>query len=246
MMGGTLVVSRDTNLHTHYKEQFEQLGFRDVTVTANEKDGLNMVINDLDPRLLVIWCNFYQCATPYMMSLLLRLFPDLNIAAVSISGYPADLAMGLVINGVKSYVNYVDGIEQFYKGLNLIKKGEKYVSPLVEERMETRSELPRPSQELTERQIEVMRLLCNGFTTFEIADVLHLSKRTVKFHKSELYNNLKIRNENELIRVALYLGFIKVDELDFYGGGYELSPKPDKRKTNKEQSISRRVYDFTN
>jgi DNA-binding NarL/FixJ family response regulator len=209
--------------------RFEQLGFKNVTVTGAEKDGLNMIINELKPRLIVIGCRFYQCATPYMMALLLRRYPALNIAAVSLEDYPADLAMGLVINGVKSYVNFVDGENQFYAGLNLIREGEKYVSPIVEERMEMRNELPKPSQELTERQVEVLRLLCNGFTSLEIANVLHLSNRTVKFHKSELYNNLKIRNENELIRVALYLGFIKIDDLDFYGGRYELSPKPDKK-----------------
>jgi len=102
--------------------------------------------------------------------------------------------------------------------------------------MMMRAELPKPSQELTERQIEVLRLLCNGYTSLEIAETLQLSKRTVKFHKAELYNNLKIRNENELIRVALYLGFIKVDELDFYGGRYELSPKP---KENEKEKIRR-------
>jgi DNA-binding NarL/FixJ family response regulator len=234
MTGGTLVVSRDTNNHAHYKARFEQLGFRNVTVTGAEKDGLNMIINELKPRLVVIGSRFYQCATPYMMALLLRRYPKLNIAAVSLEDYPADLAMALVVNGVKSYVNFSDGKDQFYTGLNLIKEGEKYVSPAVEERMKMRKDLPRPSQELTERQIEVLRLLCNGFTTLEIADVLHLSKRTVKFHKAELYNNLKIRNENELIRVALYLGFIKIDDLDFYGGSYELSPKPDKKTLKRK------------
>jgi len=233
MTGGTLLVSRDTNNHSHYKKRFEQLGFRNVTVTGAEKDGLNMVINELKPRLVVMQSRFYDCATPYMMSVLLRRYPKLNVAAVSFEKYPADLAMGLVANGVTSYVDYADGADQFYTGLNLIKEGKKYISPVVEKRMMMRTELPKPSQELTERQIEVLRLLCNGFTSAEIAEVLHLSNRTVKFHKAELYNNLKIRNENELIRVALYLGFIKVDELDFYGGRYELTPKPDKKNLKR-------------
>jgi DNA-binding NarL/FixJ family response regulator len=233
MTRGTLVVSRHVNNYAYYKNRFEQLGFRDVFVTGAEKDGLNMIINDLNPRLVVMGCRFYQCATPYLLALLHHWRPDLNIAVVSLDDYPPDLAMGLVINGVTSYVNWVDGVDQFYKGLDVIKEGKKYVSPVVEERMNKRTdigmELPKPSQELTGRQIEVLRLLCNGFTSEEIADVLHLSGRTVKFHKAELYNNLKIRNENELIRVALYLEFIKVDELDFHGRTFELSPRPNKK-----------------
>jgi DNA-binding CsgD family transcriptional regulator len=91
--------------------------------------------------------------------------------------------------------------------------------------METCGELPPPALELTEREIEVLRLLCNGFTSMEIANILHISKRTVEFHKAALFNRLGTRNENELIRVALYLGLIKVDELDFYGGDFALLKK---------------------
>ena len=220
MTGGTLLVSRDINNHSHYKKRFEEMGFKNVTVTGAEKDGLNMVISELKPRLVVMQSGFYDCATPYMMSLLLRRHPDLNVAAVSLEKYPPYLAMGLVANGVTSYVNFADGADQFYAGLNLIKEGKKYVSPEVEKRMMAR-ELPKPSRELTERQIAVMRMLCNGYTSSEIAGTMHLSERTVKFHKAELYVNLKVRNENELIRVALYLGYVKIDELGFYGGRYE-------------------------
>jgi two-component system invasion response regulator UvrY len=238
MTGGTLAVSRDVNNHSHYKKRFEELGFKNINVTAVDKDGLNMVINEQKPRLLIMGSRFYECATPYMIGLLLRRYPGLKIAVVSIFGYPVNLASGLIINGVKSYVNFAEGIDQFYAGLAYIREGRNYISPAVEECMETGNDNAKPTQELTERQIEGLRLLCNGFTTLEMADVLHISLRTVKFHKSELYNNLKVRNENELIRVAIYLGFIQVDELDFYGGEYGLNHK----LVNKEKI--RRIYAY--
>ena len=219
MIKGTLFVSRDVNNHSHYKMRAEEIGFRNVTFTGADKDGLNMIINDLKPRLVVMGSSFYDCATPYMMSILHRQYPKIILASVSLERYPAHLAMGLIANGVNSYVNFADGVEQFYAGLHFIKEGRAFIAANIDEKIRN-SELPRPSHELTERQIEVLRLICNGFTAFEIADVLHISVRTIKFHKTELYNNLKIRNENELIRVALYLGFIKVDELNFYGGNY--------------------------
>jgi len=177
MTRGTLAVSRDVNNHSFYKKRLEQLGFRDVTVTAAEKDGLNMVINDLDPRLVFIGSRFYEGATAYMMALLLKRYPDLNVAAVSLEKFPPDLALGMIVNGVASYVNFADGADQFYAGLDFIRKGEKYVSPAVEERRMIRNELPKPSQELTERQVTVLRHICNGYTTLEIADVMHLCNK---------------------------------------------------------------------
>jgi len=77
MAGGTLVVSRATNLFSHLKKRFEQLGFTDVTVTGVEKDGLYMLISELKPRLVIVGAEFYLSATPYMMSGLLRRFKGL-------------------------------------------------------------------------------------------------------------------------------------------------------------------------
>jgi DNA-binding CsgD family transcriptional regulator len=99
-----------------------------------------------------------------------------------------------------------------------------------------RDELPPAASEMTGRQIEVMRLLCNGFTSAEIADELSLSKRTVEFHKAQLFNKLGVRNENELIRIALYLGLIKQNELDFYGRTFCFEAgNRQQRKENKEE-----------
>jgi DNA-binding NarL/FixJ family response regulator len=226
MAKGTLLVSRAAENHAEHKKALEELGFKDVTVTAAEKDGLNLLINELQPSLVIVGSGFYKSATPYMMAMLKRQFKELNIAVVSLDNYPADLAIKFVVNGINSYVNYLDGKPEFYKGLDNLREGRKFIASSVQERMETKGELPAPSVELRERETEVLRLLCNGFTTVEIANELYISVRTVKFHKSELFNNLGIRNENELIRVALYLGLIKIDELDFYGGNYFLRPKP--------------------
>ena len=49
MTGVTLVISRMKNLHTEIKQKFEEWGFTNVTVTGEEKDSLNCVINDLNP-----------------------------------------------------------------------------------------------------------------------------------------------------------------------------------------------------
>jgi DNA-binding NarL/FixJ family response regulator len=225
MTGGTLVVSNMVNLHPHFKNRIEALGFRDVSITAVGKDGLNMLINELKPRLALVGAGFYQCATPYMMGLLLRHFPKLNIAALSLSDHPADYGMRFITNGVTSCVRLLDGIDQFYNGLDLIRNGKSFISASVLERIEMRREMPMPARELTEREIEIIRLLCNGFSVDETADCLAISSRTVDAHKREIYFKLNVRNGIELVRVAQSLELISNDELTFFGGKYELRQK---------------------
>lgn len=225
MSGGTLMVSRAVHLHEHYKHRLEKLGFKDVTMTAADKDGLNMFINEIKPRLIIMGAGFYYSATPYMISRLLRQFPNINFATVSISEYPADLAMGFIINGVNSYVSYWDGADQFYRGLDCVRDGKMFISHSVQERIELRRELPEAAGNLTQREIEVVRLLCNGFKSTEIGDVLHISEPTVNNHKSAIYLKLNVRNENEIIRAALITEIVKLEELIFFGRDFELKPK---------------------
>jgi DNA-binding NarL/FixJ family response regulator len=243
MRGGTLLVSRYTKLLPHIKMRLEALKFHDVHVTDVEKDGLNMLINDLQPRLVLVGTGFYQCCTPYMMSLLLLRFPKLNIAAISLNNDPADYGMKFICNGVRSCVLLRDGKDQFYQGLDLVRNGESFVSVSVQERIEMRREMPMKARELTDRQIEVVRTLCNGFSVDETADCLHISSRTVDAHKREIYLKLNVRNENELIRAALLIGVVRLEELTFFGKNFELPPEIKKQPAKKkEQRVMRGNY----
>jgi DNA-binding NarL/FixJ family response regulator len=143
--------------------------------------------------------------------------------------------MAFIANGAKSYITVYDGLDQFYEGLESVRKGGSFISPSVQKRIEIRDELPRPATEITERELEVLRCVRNGFTGIETAMELAVSLRTVNFHKQEMYNKLSVRNENELVRAADYLKLTKEDEPVFYGRKYVLRPKPGKRKGKRDK-----------
>ena len=235
MVGGTLVVSRAVNLHAFFSKTLEVLGFNDVTATDVEKNSLIILIHDLKPDIVIIESTFCKCSTPYMTAGLHRQFPKLNIAVVSISDYPDDLAVRFIINGARSYVSFREGDKQLYKGLDEIRQGREFVSPGVQKRIDMMDEYPEPTRELTERQAEIIRLVANGFTGKEIAETLGISERSVDSRKSEIYTVLNVRNENEAIRAAICLEIIKPEELQFFSGDYELKPKV-KRNTKKKPS----------
>jgi DNA-binding NarL/FixJ family response regulator len=232
---GTLVLSREKQLYSWLEKRLAELGFAGFTITGEERDSLNSVICAMKPRLVLIESCFYECSTPYMMGKLLKTFPKLNIAAVSMfCKIPDDLAMWFIINGVKSYINFFDGPDEFHAGLHKVREGKEYISPGVMERMNMRQETGDPAGNITARQMEIIRLLCNGFTGHEICSVLAISEATLYVQKTRVYTNLNIRNENELIRVALRLGWITLDELRFFGREYALNPLP-------ERPVSRQI-----
>ena len=216
MTGGTLVISRMVRLQDRLKGRFEELGFTNVTVTGQEKDSLNYVINEVKPRLVIIGSGFYKAGTPYMMGRLLKDFPNLRIAAVTITEYSDDTATWFMWYGVKSYANLCEGYEEFHKGLQDIRQGKEYVAPTVQRLLDESHEWKTPTVNNPKRQKEVLMLLCNGFSTNDIGDCLQISRRTVEGHLDELYNTFCAHTREELISNAFYLGVVTRDDLCFY------------------------------
>ena len=97
--------------------------------------------------------------------------------------------MTCVVNGVKSYVTIFDGVKQFKEGLDCMKNGKCFVSPSVTKKMAKRDLLPEPSVGITQRELEILRFLRHGFTGFEIAQELDISRDTVNFHKKKCIKN---------------------------------------------------------
>jgi DNA-binding NarL/FixJ family response regulator len=125
MTGGTLVITRDINNHSYYKKRLEAVGFPCVTPSDVEKDALYSLIRNTKPAMLLMDARFYQCCTPFLMGELHQNFPKINMAAVSIGEYPADLAMYFIRNGVKSYLTTYDGFDIINDCVKEICKGWK-------------------------------------------------------------------------------------------------------------------------
>ncbi|MBI1744715.1 response regulator transcription factor [Candidatus Acetothermia bacterium] len=77
---------------------------------------------------------------------------------------------------------------------------EKYLSPTAKK---------QPSELLSDREFQVMRLLALGFTNREIAQQLYISVKTVDNHRMRILEKLKLRNNSDITRFAIQHGFIE-------------------------------------
>ncbi|MDR0444437.1 MAG: LuxR C-terminal-related transcriptional regulator [Treponema sp.] len=215
MAGGTLLVSRFTNLFPQFKTQLEALGFPDVHVTDTEKDGLNMLINELKPEYFLIGSNFYDCGTPYMMGQLLSVFPTLNIAVVTTSPFSDNIATWFMFHGIKTYVKLSDGVNEFQHALHCYLDGKEYVAPAVQNILDALPIWPTVSLKETKRQKEVLLMLCNGFKIKSIEDDLQIGKVTVEYHIRELMKVFNCQGREELIKIAHCLEIFTKEDLCF-------------------------------
>lgn len=66
------------------------------------------------------------------------------------------------------------------------------------------------SEELSAREVEVLRLIALGHTSAEVARKLHLSPRTVETHRARINRKLGLSKRAELVRYALRRGLLGV------------------------------------
>jgi DNA-binding NarL/FixJ family response regulator len=66
-----------------------------------------------------------------------------------------------------------------------------------------------PADDLTPRELEVVKLIAEAYTNRQIADALQLSEKTVESHRSNLFAKLGMRDRVELVRYAIRRGLVE-------------------------------------
>ena len=119
--------------------------------------------------------------------------------------------------GASGFISKVAASSELATGIRSIYQGDSYLSPsvarfLVEDfrRGVSRHISRDPYEQLTDREREVLKLVAEGYTTQEIADMLVISPKTVEGHKTNLMAKLGLRNRVELVKYALRKGIITV------------------------------------
>lgn len=111
--------------------------------------------------------------------------------------------------GAHGYVMKSEPPETILKAVRQVLAGEVYTSASVSSRLVKRAvgagagEQPSPLSSLSDRELEVFRMLGQGMTTREIAASLHLSIKTVETYREHLKRKLHLDNAAQLIRCAV-------------------------------------------
>jgi DNA-binding NarL/FixJ family response regulator len=112
--------------------------------------------------------------------------------------------------GASAYVLKGSAVDELELAIRAVLGGHSYITPLITKELvdvylSTTSEKPKG---LTPRQREVLQFLAEGRTAKEIANLLHITSRTVEFHKGQILDTLKLKTTADLIKYALTHGIV--------------------------------------
>lgn len=113
--------------------------------------------------------------------------------------------------GANGYIMKQEATERVLTALRRILNREMYVSDKIADKMlrqfvsgNAASAVPySPVDGLSDRELEVLRLMGQGFGTRQIAEQLHLSIKTVETYQGHLKDKLSLRNSRELVQYAI-------------------------------------------
>lgn len=122
----------------------------------------------------------------------------------------SEYVIPVVEAGARGFVTKMSAFSELTAAIQAVYRGESYLSPsaaavLVEERQQ-RADLGvgnDPYRQLTDREREILKLVVEGHTAREIAEILVVSPKTVEWHKSNLMSKLNIHNMADLVRFAI-------------------------------------------
>jgi two-component system NarL family response regulator len=135
--------------------------------------------------------------------------PSAKIIMLTVSDEEADL-YDAVKNGASGYLLKDSSIDEVAQAIRVVADGQSLISPsmavklLDEFKMMTRTDRQQvPSPKLTDRELEVLRLVAEGLNNREIAKRLFISENTVKNHVRNILEKLQLHSRMEAVMYAV-------------------------------------------
>ena len=192
-------------------------GVADLEVIGEAGDGLELLelLKRLTPDLVVLDISMPHLRGieaipkvkeihPHLKVLMLTMHKDMELLSMSVSA------------GASGYMLKEDADTQLFSAIERIRQGRTYVSPKLSDELTAdwaqtfhRDPSPAPQGErLTIREREVLKLIAEGKSCKEIADLLFISRRTVEHHRANLMAKLNLKGTAYLVKYALSRGYL--------------------------------------
>lgn len=183
---------------------------RDLTVCGEAEDAEQALqaIKTLKPNLAIVDLSLKKASGIELIKEIKNLYPRLITLVLSIhdESFYAERALRA---GAKGYIMKQEGTETIVKAVHQVLKGEIYLSEGMSKKLlqtafagERMGGASSP-QQLTDRELEVLRLVGKGFSTQEIADQIYLSVKTIETHHKNIREKLHLDSSLKLRQYAI-------------------------------------------
>jgi DNA-binding NarL/FixJ family response regulator len=209
-----LLVDDHDLFRTGLRNLLEEQG---VDVVAEAGTGMEAIslVRDHTPDVVVMDLNMPGITGVEATRQITSIAPLTRVLVLTISDQDGDV-IDAIMAGACGYLLKDASIQELLRGIQSASVGESLISPHVAakvlQRVRATSSQPEIEEtirsELSEREIEVLKLIANGKENAEIAAELHISPKTVKNHISNILMKLQIQNRIQAAVFAVRSGIV--------------------------------------
>ena len=173
----------------------------EVVAEAGDVDGARRYVHGHHPDVLVLDLNMPGGSTLEAIPAICEQSPGTRIVVLTMQQEPV-FARHALSAGAIGYVLKEAADEELVEAVRRAAAGESYLNPRLGARLASEPQSGLPG-DLSEREVDVLRLIALGHTNAEVAEQLYLSVRTVETHRAHIQQKLRLSTRAELVQYAL-------------------------------------------
>jgi two-component system response regulator NreC len=173
----------------------------EVVAEASNLSDARRYVRGHHPDVLVLDLNLPEGLSLEAIPDIRTEFPGTQIVVLTMQNEPAYARQALSA-GALGYVLKEAAESELVEAVRRASEGDTYLNPRLGARVAAEPP-PGPPDGLSEREVEVLRMIALGHTNAEIAEALYLSVRTVETHRAHIQQKLRLGSRADLVRYAL-------------------------------------------
>lgn len=182
-----------------------------LKVVGEANDGLELLrlLKAQEPKLVIL-----DISMPHLRGLeatreIKKLYPQVKVIFLTMHRSKEFIQQALEA-GAEGFLLKEDADFDLLRAIEAVREGKKFISPLLATEMADLALRNKPADPdpLTSREKTIVKLLVEGKTPKEIADLLYISIFTVRRHRDNIMRKLNLKRLADLIKYALSRGII--------------------------------------
>lgn len=194
-----------------------QEGFEVVGEASNGKEALDFLRTNPVPDIVLTDISMDEMDGMELLQILNTQYSSIKVVILSMLNQ-INYVIEAFESGLAGYLVKNVGYNELLFGLNHIANGGRYMSEEIAMILldqvrsgQSYAQIPGEMQtdfDISERELEVLKLIAEGYTNVEIADKIFLSKRTVEGHRQNLIDKAGVKNTAHLVKFAFERGIL--------------------------------------